>query len=149
MLYKDTDTRVTRGGRTRRSSKNSICFFYPPGHHCLFTFPPHQITSLLPSLLFSVLTAQAQQRPGQRGRAVHFIHALPSLRRRPVSASKNHFDRRGRGFRCSASAIAAFRPLPSWSSAAVGLQHAKQSKAISRYGPYHETPTAAFSFRFV
>jgi len=136
------DTR--NAGRTE-SSKNSICFFYPP---LPFHLPSSSI-SLHCSLPFSSHRAWAGQRG--RGRAVHSIHALPSLRRRPVSASKNHFDRRGRGVRCECD-----RRLPSssfleqcgsgaWHSSTAPPQ-AKQSDFKVRAVP--RNPNRSISFPF-
>ena len=70
MLYKDTDTRVTRGGRTRRSSKNSICFFYPPLPFHLSSSSNHT-TAPFPSLLSSHRAGSTEARPERQSSSLH------------------------------------------------------------------------------
>ena len=96
---KDTDTRITRRGGVG-AVKTAFAF---STHHCLFTFPPHQsaITAPFPSLLI-------------RGQAREAEQFTPStLRRRRVSASKNHFDRCGVGEGFAAARVESDRRLPS------------------------------------
>lgn len=136
-----TDTRIKRGRRSR-SSKNNICFFYPP--------LPFHLSSCLSDPL---LTAQAQATKA----AEHFTPStLPSFHRLFCECEQErHFDRRGRGFSLQREcAIAPFRPLPSWNSAAVGLGtpprtaplQAKQSDFKVRTVP--RNPNRSISFPF-
>ena len=153
MLYKDTDTRVTRGGRTRRSSKNSICFFYPPLPFHLSSSSNH-ITAPFPSLLSSHRAGSTEARPERQSSSLH---------PRPAFASSPACECEQEPLRSAWARVSLQREcdrrLPSssflqrcgsgvWHSSTAPL-HSKQSKAISRCRPYHETPTAAFPFPFV